>query len=259
MPGASGHIVDYGRLEVASQDLGVEQALLVMLREFGAMVTEGWPVGQAGGNAVAPKQAWIDSGYMPEVVYEFCRKSGERFRPAVGRGAAQQHRQWYNRPTKTGSIVKQIGEGFHMNYIRAEQLLLVEVDADHWKTWVHQRLSTPLGSPGAMSLFQTNPQEHLALAKHLTAETKTEQFIAGKGVVTKWERLRRQNHWLDALYNASAAAHLTGIRLVAETTHPQPDPQPTPPRRKPFIQTSGYPWLDRNRFTRTSQSHMRSW
>jgi hypothetical protein len=66
-----------------------------------------------------------------------------------------------------------------------------EIDADHWKTWLHQRLSTPLGTLGAMTLFQASPQEHLALAKHLTAEVKTEEFVAGKGVVVKWERMRR--------------------------------------------------------------------
>jgi len=64
-----------------------------------------------------------------------------------------------------------------------------------------------------MSLFRAAPQEHLALAKHLTAETKTEEFVAGKGVVVRWERLRRQNHWFDALYNACAAGHLCGVRL----------------------------------------------
>jgi hypothetical protein len=95
-----------------------------------------------------------------------------------------------------------------------DRLLLVEINADHWKSWVHQRLSTPVGSPGAMTLFQAGPQEHLALSKHLTAETKTEEFVAGKGVVTRWERLRRQNHWLDALYNACAAGHCCGVRLV---------------------------------------------
>ncbi|WP_145054490.1 hypothetical protein [Lignipirellula cremea] len=38
--------------------------------------------------------------------------------------------------------------------------------------------------------------------------------MAGKGVVAKWERLRRQNHWFDALYNACAAGHACGVRLV---------------------------------------------
>jgi hypothetical protein len=54
----------------------------------------------------------------------------------VGRGGSQQHRQWYNRPTRTGSVVKQLGEGDHLNRLKAEKLLLAEVDSDHWKTWV---------------------------------------------------------------------------------------------------------------------------
>jgi hypothetical protein len=34
--------------------------------------------------------------------------------------------------------------------------------------------------------------------------------------IVKWERIRRQNHWLDALYNACAAGHYVGARLVEE-------------------------------------------
>ncbi len=94
---------------------------------------------------------------------------------------------------------------------------------------MHQRLSTPLDKPGAMTLFQANPADHQALAKHLTAERKTEEFVAGKGVVMKWERLRRQNHWLDALYTACAAGHYVGVRLVDEhrPTRPPPHERPT--------------------------------
>jgi phage terminase large subunit GpA-like protein len=221
---ATGHIVDYGRLEVASEDLGVERAILATLRELKDLALGGWPVGTANGSSMIPHAVWIDAGYMTPVVYSFCREAGERFRPAVGRGAAQQHRQWYNRPTHTGSIVKHIGEGYHLNKLQTERLLLAEVDADHWKSWVHQRLSTPLDEHGAMTLFQVNAAEHLALAKHLTAERKTEEFVAGKGVVVKWERLRRQNHWLDALYNASAAGHYCGARLVEENQRPKRTP-----------------------------------
>jgi len=53
-----------------------------------------------------------------------------------------------------------------------------------------------------MTLYRAAPSEHLSLARHLTAEHKVEAYVAGKGVVVQWERLRRQNHWLDALYNA---------------------------------------------------------
>ena len=79
-----------------------------------------------------------------------------------------------------------------------------------------------------MTLFSAQPNEHLALAKHLTAETKTEEFVAGKGVVVKWERIRRQNHWFDALYNACAAGNGCDVKLVQEIVPPPPPPRPPP-------------------------------
>ncbi len=131
-------------------------------------------------------------------------------------GVSQQRTQWYNRPKTTGSIVRHVGEGYHLNWLQAQHTYLMEVNSDHWKSWVHQRLTTPLDQAGAMTLFQSPPHEHLSLAKHLTAERQTEEFVAGKGVVTKWERIRRNNHWLDALYNACAAGHYLGVRLLDE-------------------------------------------
>jgi hypothetical protein len=86
-----------------------------------------------------------------------------------------------------------------------------------------------------MTLFQTSPQEHFALAKHLTAEIKTEEFVAGRGVIVKWQRIRRQNHWLDALYNASAAGHFCGVRLVEEQA---------PKRRRMPLAKRGCPMCD---------------
>ena len=218
---ATGHIVDYGRIEVASNDIGVEKALTVALEEFHDMIRHGWPIAKDDADptkcddSVSPAKVWIDAGYMTDVVYAFCHQHGAPFTPAVGRGATQQRQQWYNRPTSTGSIVKKIGEGYHLNRIKHPRLLLAEVNADHWKSWVHQRLTTPLNETGAMTIFQSPPHEHLSLAKHLTAERKTEEFVPGKGVVTKWERIRKNNHWFDALYNACAAGHYAGVRLIA--------------------------------------------
>ena len=244
---ATGHVVEYGRTEVASDDLGVEQAIFVALKQFRDQVAQGWVL--AGNTSPKiPDLVWIDAGYMSEVVYAFCRQEGRRYRPSIGRGAAQQHRQWYNRPTQTGSIVKLIAEGFHINWLPAEKVFLSEVDADHWKTWVQQRLSTPMGQPGAMTLYQALPNEHLALAKHLTSEKKVEEFVAGKGVVTKWERLRRQNHWFDALYNACAAGYLCGARLVTEVL-PPPKPRPTASELQRMRRPDGSPWIDTERWS----------
>jgi len=123
----------------------------------------------------------------------------------------------------------------------------VEVDADHWKSWVHAGLSTPLGQEGAMTIFDAPPAEHLSLTKHLTAERKVEEFVAGRGTVVRWERLRRQNHWLDALYNTCAAGSFCGVRLVVE---PKPPPRRESNSPKPFLRPDGRPWIDSERWAR---------
>jgi hypothetical protein len=64
--------------------------------------------------------------------------------------------------------------------------------------------------------------------------------VAGKGVVTKWERIRKNNHWFDALYNACALGHYAGIRLLPQT--PQRVDPPREPQRKsvPFVNLDGW-------------------
>lgn len=59
-------------------------------------------------------------------------------------------------------------------------------------------------------------------------------------MVVRWERLRRQNHWFDALYNACCAGYGVGVRLVEEVK-PPPPPQPA---REELVSD---PWLDKVR------------
>ena len=92
---------------------------------------------------------------------------------------------------------------------------LVEVNADHWKTWIHERLSTPQDAPGAMTFFHAPPRDHYVLARQLTAEKQVQVSVSGKGDVIRWERVRRNNHYLDCAYNAAAAAHAVGVRLLS--------------------------------------------
>lgn len=46
--------------------------------------------------------------------------------------------------------------------------------------------------------------------------------MAGKGVVTRWERIHKNNHWFDALYNACVAGHRAGVRLLPDQTSSRP-------------------------------------
>ena len=224
----------------------MEKAILLALREFHEQMKEGFPV-HGSPEVLRPLQLmWIDAGYMTDVVYNFVREHpGRCILPAVGRGAAQQRQQWYNRPTSTGSVVYYIGEGFHINLLAGAGTYLAEVDADHWKSWVHQRLVTPMGQPGAMTLYAAPPSDHLSFAKHLTAETKTEEYVAGRGVVTKWERVRKNNHWFDALYNACAVGHYGGVRLLPPSRPPQSPPREPQPKTVPFVNLDGWRFAGR--------------
>lgn len=193
----------------------------------------GWPVttapeeiprtlGMTPAERRAPDQVWIDAGYQPETVYAFTRGAGERYRACKGHGASQEpgSGRAYVAPKTTGSVIVYNGDGYHIARLDGGRQWLVEVSADRWKSWVHRRLATPLVEPGALAFFEGGQWEHTAIVRHLLAEVQREEFIAGRGTVVRWEALHRNNHWLDALYLAAAAAHLCGLRIVGAAPAP---------------------------------------
>ncbi len=110
--GPFAHVVDYGRIEVASDSLGVEAATMNALRQFRDLAKAGWPIGAAGGELRHIDFTMVDAGYQTDVVYAFTRESGKHFVPSVGRGAGQQHAQYASRVTTTGSTTVHVGDSF---------------------------------------------------------------------------------------------------------------------------------------------------
>jgi len=214
--GGRGHVVDYGVIEVASDEMGVERALMAALRTFrDEAILPGWPGGVAG--RMRPSFSVFDSRYEGPVVRAFCKESGAGFFPTIGFGATQGHGQTrsYHHPRSRGRAVLQIGEGYHIVRTAPDFVKVINVNADHWKSWVHNRLMAAADAADALTLFQVlHSRDHLALIKHLTAERQTQEFIAGRGLVTRWEQVSRNNHWFDAAALASMAGHLAGVRLI---------------------------------------------
>lgn len=213
---ASAHVVDYDRIDVAGDSIGVERAVLAALRQFRDLCEYGWQ--RPDKTLRPPELVLVDAGYQIQSVRAFVAEAGRRYMAAVGRGAGQVGGRSYYRPKGTGSSVVYLGDHYHV--ARTEEGELVEADADYWKSFLHSRITTPAGQPGAFSVFSDRPENHLSFAKHLSAEKQVEEFVAGKGTLIRWIRVHRNNHWLDASYNACVAAHMLGARLGGEEPAP---------------------------------------
>jgi phage terminase large subunit GpA-like protein len=213
--GCRGHIVDYGVESVASDSMAEEMAILTALRDLRGAMLAGWNRPNVG--QIPPRLVLVDSGYQPDIVYKFCGESGGLFMPSKGQGAAQRGGQ-YAAPKTVGGNIKHIGEHWHLAAVPTGagwSIALVEINVDYWKTWLHERWRTALGTPGSMELFATaNHMDHLGFAKHQTAEEKQVEFVAGKGEIVSWKRKSQANHWFDSTVLACCAGNIAGISLV---------------------------------------------
>ena len=209
------HIVDYGVEPVPSDRMGEELAILTTLRELRGAWLAGWQCSNKGLRYA--RAGLVDSGYLPDVVYQFCRESGGLFMPSKGQGAAQRAGA-YTAPRAVSNNIRHIGTHWHVSKVQTAgngAVELIEINVDHWKTWVHERWRSAIGTPGAMELFHTpNHAEHFGFARHQTAEEKQIEYDQKRGEMAVWKKKRQQNHWLDATTYACVAGSIAGVQLV---------------------------------------------
>lgn len=221
------HVVDYGRFDIPSEQLGVENGIHNALSEFADTIKAGW---QVDGKGVTPaSQVWVDARYFGKAVYPFVAKQGrpgEPWRASLGYGAAEERFKTYSPPKSISKNVQFIGDAYHIAWLQSDTIhqAVAETNADEWKSFLHARLRVPKDAPGAMTLFSASPKEHLSFFKHLTAESETREWVPEKGFVKKFVRHRKSNHWLDAGYLACVAAHWKGVRVIG-APGPQHQPQ----------------------------------
>lgn len=227
--GCKGHILDYGVEPVPSDAMAVELAILTTLRSLRSTWLAGWQCSNKGPRF--SRVGLFDSGYLPEVAYRFCTESGSGFLPSKGQGATQRAGA-YNKPKQLSKTILHIGDEWHVATVpRAEggAIELVEINVDHWKTWLHERWRSKPGTVGAMELFHSSKaDEHIAFARHQTSEEKQVEFIQGRGEVVKWVKKQSANHWFDALTLACVAASIAGVKLV-DPDQPKPAANSRPP------------------------------
>lgn len=214
---ATGCVIDYGVMETsnmmhnATQDV-VTAKLLPALYDWRTNIMAENP----------PDFALLDSGsgMHQEAVYEFIRQVvGSPFAASKG----WDHGRF--RIGKDGDDRRTFLECY-ASLQASERIWLYNVNTEFWKNWVQERFATPTFdsamqfNDGAFSLFSSpnNPKEHLRFAQHIVAEERQELFVEGKGVQRRWIVKNKNNHWLDAMALAAAAAGCLGVRLVRKVS-----------------------------------------
>jgi hypothetical protein len=104
------------------------------------------------------------------------------------------------------------------NVTRTSELRHVLIDTNFWKSFVHTRLATAPGDPGALTLFGKSAGDHRLFADHIAG---SETFVRTEGhgrTVCEWsvKPSRPDNHWLDCLVGCAVAASMCGVRFGIE-------------------------------------------
>ena len=221
--GACGYIVDYATTEVETDTMGFDLAFQDAAGKLIERLLQGYA--DRKGNTHVPRQIWVDAGWEADQVYALCRRvNGKtplaqwRVRPALGRGVVQHQRMLrYSGPTKKSAEVRHVGDGYHVNRIKAKNVWVVLVNADVWKDRVFDRLQYRTDQPGVIRLPAGLLVEHKELVHQLSQEKRTQKWDPHKRqYVVVWEQMQRsdRNHYWDCLYNCGAAGDLCGARVV---------------------------------------------
>jgi hypothetical protein len=237
---AIGCIVDYGVIETPSMTTATDSKA-VMAALLPALLA--WRT-----DMIAESQldfCLVDSGDYTDAVYEFIRTvGGTPFAAAKG---------WDKGRFNVGKDITGERKTFIEAYAQrqaAERIWLYNVNTEYWKQWTHERFATKTfddqnqRNDATLSLYSCpdDVKRHISISHHVVAEERRDVFVQGKGNVRKWIVKSRNNHYLDAIALACAAAGCLGVRVVPRVSMPSVPVVPSVPR--PAILTPhGQPFL----------------
>jgi len=161
----------------------------------------------------------IDSGYVPDIVYEAIRRSGRAgvIMPSRGQGITAANKPISEYSRGKGDL---IGYYWWIPSAKGKRILrTVYIDTNYWKTFIHTHLALAMGDKGCLSLFGSKPGEHRMLADHLTAEYRVRTEGRGRKV-DEWKLppARPDNHWFDCLVGCAVAASMLGLSVTGPAT-----------------------------------------
>ena len=96
----------------------------------------------------------------------------------------------------------------------------VLTDVNYWKTFVHDRLATPIGDHGCLTLFDGN---HRMFAEHMNAEFRVRTKGRGREL-DEWKQRpeRPDNHLFDCMVGCCVGASIGGATLMGTMSEGTP-------------------------------------
>ncbi len=226
----TGWVVDYGTwpgqrrrvfvtrkaspsLASVSPTAGREGAILAGLTALSdELLVREWAM-EAEGGTMRIGRCLVDSGYVPDTVYDFCRRSAHSgvLLGSRGYGVTAANRPMHEYHRKPG---ERIGWNWLVTRTPNKSAQYVRFDTNYWKSFIHARLAVALGDAGSLSLYGREADHHRLLAEHAVSEYPTRVTANGR-TVDQWALKPGcvDNHWLDCLVGCAVAASMLGAVL----------------------------------------------
>ncbi len=232
-------VIDYGIADVPTRKgdadatgMDVEQAIMTALSTMRERFEDVGFTRHGSGQIMLPDRVLIDSGWKGEAVFAWLRSINDGratlnspYVACKGFGVSQHERRQYSRPTKKGGEVLHIGERYHVSRFPTEKAHQIQIDSDHWKSWLHDRLKSESGKRGSLDLFSASAREHQTYTKHLTNEHAVDKPVPGFGLLRVWINPQgKPNHFLDATSYACVGGKMCGFTVIEESTKATPSP-----------------------------------
>lgn len=178
----------------------------------------------------------IDSrwGQANDVIRRFIRESKVReLIPTYGQAFPPTNKQIEEYELRKGWLFehqrhRNIKEPKWLIRPRPDGMRYMAMDVNRLKDFLFQRLSTPMGASGNVSLFQAPAEEHELFASHICNSEYPEPMLAiGRGILkNQWKEREHggfDNDYLDTAVGCMALASYEGASI--KTTEEPPKPQ----------------------------------
>ena len=237
-PSYPGYVIDYGTwpkrvdLQTATKASSLEGSIYAGLDELGKLLLDRVWI-RDDGLEMKIDRCLVDSrwGDTTQTVYDWCRMSkwSGVVRPAAGVFIRATGTPITKKARPNRRAREVVGDNWKIAPAPKDpKIRLVTIDANHWKSFAHNRLRTAIGEKGCVSIFGKEPSAHRVFAQHITAERAEKVTSKSRGETEEWHSISgRDNHYLDCLAGCMVAASVEGIRYT-----PVEQPEEKPKKRK---------------------------